>query len=287
MIPALLLFALVANAQVPSSKDAAPPIEFSCPMDKEVRAKGPGKCPRCGMKLEAGISDLLEFPVSLKTLPAPVRAGRKATLQFRVLDPKNGRPVRDFEVVHEKLFHLFLVDEELQHFEHVHPEARPDGSFHLDTVLPRTGIYRMLCDFYPKGGTPQFVPKTLTTAGYSKPLRKPDLKPDLARKQGENLSVGLSLEPPNPIAGQKTLMFFTVDPASGLEPLLGAWGHLLAVSDDRIDMIHEHPAIADGGPVIQFNVIFPREAAYRVWVQFQRAGKVNTVAFTVPVAQLR
>ena len=52
-------------------------------------------------------------------------------------------------------------------------------------------------------------------------------------------------------------------------------------------LIHEHPFLADGGPQVQFNIIFPREAVYRIWVQLQRQGQVNTVAFTVPVSRLR
>ena len=64
-------------------------------------------------------------------------------------------------------------------------------------------------------------------------------------------------------------------------------GHLLTASHDLIDFIHEHPFVADGGPQVQFNVIFPREGMYRVWVQFQRQGTVNTVAFTLPVSKLR
>jgi hypothetical protein len=59
------------------------------------------------------------------------------------------------------------------------------------------------------------------------------------------------------------------------------------VSDDLVDTIHDHPFIADGGPDMQFNIFFPREAAYRVWIQFQRKGVVNTVAFTIPVTALR
>ena len=287
MIFALLFFALAAKAQAPPAESVSSPVEFSCPMDRDVLTKGPGKCPKCGMKLEAAIPNLKEYPVKIATRPAPAPAGRKTSIELRVLDPETGAAVREFEVIHEKPFHLFLVSEDLEYFEHAHPGARPDGAFQLDTVLPAPGIYRLLCDFYPKGGTPQLVPKTLTTAGYAAPLRKADLARDLAPKQAENLRVTLRLEPPNPIAGQKTLMFFTVDPGAGLEPLLGAWGHLLTVSADRIDMIHEHPAIADGGSVVQFNVIFPREAMYRVWVQFQRAGIVNTAVFTVPVAQLR
>ena len=37
---------------------------------------------------------------------------------------------------------------------------------------------------------------------------------------------------------------------------------------------------------IQFNLTFPRPRPYRVWVQFQRMGVVNTVHFDVPVKEL-
>ena len=52
---------------------------------------------------------------------------------------------------------------------------------------------------------------------------------------------------------------------------------MLAVSNDLIDMMHEHPLLADGGPRLEFEMVFPRPGAYRVWVQFQSAGIVNTV----------
>ena len=83
------------------------------------------------------------------------------------------------------------------------------------------------------------------------------------------------------------MLFFKVKPADGLEQYIGAWAHMLAVSNDLIDTIHSHPFIADGGPQLQFNIFFPREATYRLWVQFQRKGVVNTVAFTLPVEQLK
>ena len=94
------------------------------------------------------------------------------------------------------------------------------------------------------------------------------------------------MEPDRPIAGIKTMLFFELDQAEGLQPYLGAWGHLLAASSDLIDMIHAHPAWEEGGPRIQFNVIFPRPGIHRVWAQFQRNGVVNTVSFNVPVTEL-
>jgi len=118
------------------------------------------------------------------------------------------------------------------------------------------------------------------------PLDAAKLSPDLTEKRSANLDVELVTEPTTPIAGMKTRLLFRLKPADGIEPYLGAWGHMLAVSDDLLDVMHTHPLLADGGPRIQFNMIFPRARMYRVWVQFQRAGRVNTAAFNVPVAAL-
>jgi hypothetical protein len=263
-------------------------VEFICPMDRDVRSKTPGKCPRCGITLVANLPEPVEYPVDLHVDPPQIPAGRPISLEFRIADPQTGAPVKQFEMVHEKLFHLFIVSQDLQYFAHVHPQL--DGAvFRLETSLPKPGTYRLLADFYPTGGTPQLTPKTITTAGYTVPLEAaiPHLAPDLAAKHAENLTAELKLDPPEPLAGKKTMLFVHLTPGDGIEPYIGAWAHLLAVSDDMVDTIHEHPFIADGGPDMQFNIFFPREAMYRVWIQFQRKGVVNTVAFTIPVTALR
>ena len=94
-----------------------------------------------------------------------------------------------------------------------------------------------------------------------------------------NLTASLTMDPPQAV--------FDLDFGDGLEPYLGAWGHMLAASEDLVDLIHNHPFLAEGGSRVQFNMIFPRAGLYRVWVQFQRKGVVNTVAFNVPVVELR
>ena len=58
---------------------------------------------------------------------------------------------------------------------------------------------------------------------------------------------------------------------------------MLIASDDLIDMIHTHPFLADGSPEVQFKLIFPRARVYRMWVQFQRNGIINTAHFDIPV----
>jgi hypothetical protein len=261
-------------------------IQFVCPMDPEVRSTQPGKCPRCGMTLRAGIPDQIEYPLHLDVTPRQVPVGRELELAFHVTDPA-GRLVKHFEIVHEKLFHLFIVSQDLEFFAHVHPILAADGIFRLKQTLPKAGTYRLLGDYYPTGGVPQLTPIAITTEGDIGPLIPANLRPDVSPQHGENIEVELSTDPPVPIAGKKTLLFFKVKPAEGLEQYIGAWAHMLAVSDDLVDMIHTHPTIADGGPNLQFDLYFPRESTYRIWVQFQRLGKVNTVVFTLPVSRLK
>jgi len=257
---------------------------YICPMDPDVRSNSPGKCSRCGMALVAGLPDPVEYHMHLDVSPKPIRTGQPANLTFEIHDPWKDRPVSNFQIVHEKLFHMFLVSQDLQVFLHNHPTLGSDGNFHYEYAFPKPGMYRVLGDFYPDGATPQLITKTVIVPGAGpKPA---SLTRDYAPKDTENMTVELTTDPPQPISGFKTQMYFRVKPGEGLEKYLAAWGHMLAASDDLIDMIHEHPFIADGGPLIQFNVIFPRARAYRVWVQFQRKGVVNTARFDIPVKAL-
>jgi hypothetical protein len=236
------------------------------------------------MALVAGLPDPVEYHLDLSVAPRPLKPGQPASLTFEVHDPWKNRPVTNFQVVHEKLFHMFVVSQDLEVFLHNHPTLGADGKFHYDYAFPKPGMYRVLGDFYPDGATPQLIAKTVIVPGPAP--KAPARARDYGPKDAENLSVELSTEPQQPISGSTTQVLFKVKPGDGLEKYLGAWGHMLVASADLIDMIHEHPFIADGGPQVQFNVVFPRAKSYRVWVQFQRKGVVNTAYFDIPVKEL-
>jgi len=286
----LMTASVIAQTVVPSAPGAIPgapppPLDYVCPMHPDLRSATPGKCPRCGMSLILGVPDPLEYLLDLTLTPRTPKPNQPVDLLFQVKDPKTAAPVKRFEVIHEKLFHMFIVSQDLDFFLHDHPVMSEDGTFHYQGSLPKAGMYRVLADYYPAGGTPQLTDKTIFVPGGSWQPRHPD--PDLAAKHTGNMDVELTTDPPVPLAGQKTMMFFRLSPADGLEQYLGAWAHMLAASDDLIDLIHTHPFLADGGPQLQFNVIFPRARTYRLWVQFQRKGVVNTAVFTVPVSILK
>jgi hypothetical protein len=258
---------------------------FYCPMDPDIRATRAGKCSRCGMQLIEGAPDILECPVDLKINPAVPRVSEATRLIFGLTNPRTRLPVRNFQIVHEKLYHVFVVSQDLSFFAHVHPEREGDEDFHLDVHFPKPGMYRVLSDFYPTGVSPQLITSTVIVPGDTVSTA-PKLAVDTTPKQTENANVTLSIAPSRVIARESTSLIFRIGPAQGLEQYLGAWGHMLAASEDLIDMAHHHPVAADvDGKELRFDVTFPRAGMYRVWVQFQRLGVVNTVAFNIAVAE--
>jgi len=280
---ALIVFLLSVGfvcGRVQTTPDPSKDPVYFCPMDRDVRSNTPGNCSRCGMKLVAAVPDPIEYHLDLVITPRIPKPGEKVRLKFDVHDPWKNNPVKKFNIVHEKLFHAFIVSEDLQVFVHDHPVWVNDA-FQYEMTLPKPGMYRILGDFYPEGATPQLIAKTIFVAGNASP--PPPLTRDYSPKSGQNIKVEFSTFPAQPAAGKNTQMRFTITPADGLEKYLGAWGHMLAASDDLIDMMHTHPFIADGSPQIQFDLTFSRARMYRVWVQFQRNGVVNTVHFDIPV----
>lgn len=261
-------------------------------MDPDIRSAKPGICPRCGMKLVRGLPEAIEYPVHITTTPAVLAPGEDVQLDFRIADPKTGKTVRDFEIVHDKYFHLFIVSQDTTFFVHEHPTPMPDGTFRFHVRFPKPALYRVLSDFYPSFGTPQLIVNTLIVPGEGLTFDAPKLEPTVEPQTAANLTAELITEPAQPIAGAKTLLFFRLTPDDGIETYLSAWGHMMAASSDLIDMIHTHPIyVTDPNEgaykQIQFNVIFPRPGVYKLWVQFQRKGVVNTVIFNVPVAELK
>jgi hypothetical protein len=100
----------------------------------------------------------------------------------------------------------------------------------------------------------------------------------------------VTLTAPPLAAGREAVLTFEVNdartgaPATDLEPYLGAAGHLFMVSADLTDADHSHPTdFATTGPRLSFHIRPPHSGTYKLWVQFQRSGRVVTVPFIVPV----
>jgi len=289
-------------AHASSGQPPAVPAAYLCPMHPDIVTRAAGACPRCGMPLTpADPFDAREFLVDLTSTPAAPRAGAKTRVRLTVREPASRAIVRDFVEVHEKPYHLFVVSQDLEHYDHVHPSQQADGSYVVDVTLPRPGFYQLYSDFLPLGGLPQVVTRSIATAGFRGTVasQRARLVPDetLTRKAG---GMRVTLTPPQDglVAGRdETLQYHIVDDATGapiadLEPYLAAFGHTLVLSEDTIHYVHAHPVEslpdgrlpAAGGPHLTFKAMLPKPGRYRLWTQVKRRGVVSTVSFTVAAA---
>ena len=297
----------------------APELETAwvCPMHPDFTMDIMGQCPRCGMNLvRSAPFDVRDYRLDFRTSPAVVNAGQKATLFFKVSHPGSGATVEKFESVHERQYHLFVISQNMEHFEHIHPVEQSDGTWTIDVTLPKPGYYKVLSDFMPTGGSSQFLARPLVTAGY-----QGDLVTDSAHlvadtnmtKVSDDITATLSLDPQVFEVGLYGHMkFHLTDTATGrpitdLQTYLGAFGHTLIMSEDMVDYVHSHPldilAQADddggpprflippgadleklrGGPDVTFEGLMPKPGRYRAWTQFRRNDKIHTFAFTFNV----
>jgi hypothetical protein len=283
------------SGQAPKAAIANPDTAtFWCPMHPDVRGRAGDKCPQCGMALvRTPATDTRPYTLDFEMVPRALRPLQTGRVRFFVRDPRTGGVVRRFSLVHERVFHLFIISRDLDHFAHVHPRLHANGLLDVEVTVPRPGAYQLIADFLPEGGAPQLVQRSFVTAGYTAALAAvPALRPDAADKVVGGTRVKLTM--PEPFAGREQLITFDVldettgAPAGDLEPYLGATGHLLVASADLAVASHAHPIADINGSRsnIVFEVLFPRPGDYRLWVQFQRRGQVITTAFTVPVPSL-
>ena len=165
---------------------------FVCPMHPDQRGPRGGRCPRCGMLLVATEpASVGAYLLDIEMKPAVVRPGQPVEVEFLVSHPVTGSRVRRFELMHERIFHLFVVSHDLQYFAHVHPTQIRDGGLRVTITVPTAGAYQLIADFLPEGGSPQLIQRSFLTAGYDGPLAD---VPTLATDTGDKIVSRTSCE---------------------------------------------------------------------------------------------
>jgi heavy metal-binding protein len=262
--------------------------QFWCPMHPDERSDVRGTCGICGMTLvRMPPAAFATYPVDLRVTPTLTGARLRLAVTHPAT-PRQGsgqarRIVRRFSIVHERPMHLFIVGDGLDYFAHEHPAPQRDGVFMLDVRLPRPGPYMAIAEFLPEGGTPQTFQQMFTTGeAFGRPASPPI---DTGPKTVDGVRV--SLDASKVKAGDTKALAFRIEdatsgaPVTDLEPYLGASAHLLIVPTDLTEAIHGHPTDEGHGPELSFAPLIPRPGFYKLWVQFQRAGRVSTVSFVI------
>jgi hypothetical protein len=242
------------------------------------------------------------FNVNVQFDPPTPQAGKPTHLSLVITEQKVGEPINQFDIIHDKLMHLIIVNiEDLSHFAHIHPRLDEEtGIFHITHTFAKAGKYKMWIDVKPKDGIQILTAFAFNVEG--QPVHSPAT---IAHEQtrvknvvadGQSYQVTLNCQPERLVAGMDTKMTFEIRDANGkpirnLEPLMAAGGHCVIIDAGAREFLHVHPAeeITDdvaswrGGPSVSFLANFPKPGLYRTWGQFQHEGRLLTADFTFEV----
>jgi hypothetical protein len=202
-----------------------------------------------------------------------------------------GKAINKFDSFQEKLMHLIVVRDDLQSFTHLHPDYKGNGRFNVSSSFPSPGSYTLISDYKPSGQKETVSLMNLTIPG-SVPLPK-NLEKYEKSKVSSNTKVNLNFSQENIKAGQEVTLKFDLKEASNnqpikdLQPYLGEKGHLVVIKSSSplavSDYIHAHALKDTPDGQVHFITSFPQTGTYKLWVQFNRNGKINTADFWVNV----
>ena len=245
--------------------------------------------------------EMVNYNVNVQFDPATSQAGKPANLSLVVTEKKVGEPIKQFDIIHDKLLHLIIVNsEDLSHFAHIHPNLdKETGIFHIAHTFAKAGKYKMWIDAKPKGGMQILTAFAFNVKG--QPVHSPaNITSDKTFVKevvidGQSYQVTLDFQRENLGVGRNTKMTFEIrdadrKPISNLEPLMAAGGHCVIIEANGREFLHVHPAeevddVASwrGGPSVSFLANFPKPGIYRAWGQFQHEGRLLTADFTFEV----
>lgn len=245
-------------------------------------------------------------PVTMTLATAEPAAVGRDVHAVVMLKTGSGKPVapEDLLVTHTRKLHLLIVDPTLSDYQHVHPEPTKRPGEWAFTFTPRlAGAYRVFGDFTPAAtarGLYASVDLDVRAAGAVAPAA-PSLSPAAGQRQPSTHERGgvtftLTASPDPARAGQPIDLRFALSRADGgavpLEPVMGAFAHLVAFDAERSGFAHLHPTEVDllkapdaKHPVLNFKLTIPRAGRYVVWAQVNLAGTETFVPFDLEVSQ--
>lgn len=206
---------------------------------------------------------------------------------------QHGKPLTsdDLKVVHMHKIHLLIADPTLSDFQHVHPQPTPTPGSYLFRFTPKKeGGYRAWADITPsESGVQQYAKADL---GEPKP-------PEIDTTESTIAAFGdmrfvLAFDKP-PLAGAESTGSVTItndkgEPLTVLEPLMGAYAHVVGIYDDYTTVAHTHPLgdppqdeTARGGPAILFHLAPVRPGFIKLFVQVKVNSKEIFVPFGIKV----
>jgi hypothetical protein len=222
----------------------------------------------------------------------PAETGRevRALVGLRTAGGKAIEPA-DLLVTHTRRLHLLLIDPTLGDYQHLHPEpGRGRDGWEFAFTPGRAGTYRIFADFTPAAtGRGLYASVDLNVRD-----RTPPLRGGASVGAPDGVAFELKSQPVPAKAGKPIELRFAMRRRDGgalaLEPVMGAYAHLVAFDAERSGFAHLHPVESGVAPVpaasevtLDFKLTIPRAGRYVIWAQVSLGGRETFRAFELAV----
>jgi hypothetical protein len=189
--------------------------------------------------------------------------------------------VTDFDVEHERRMHLIVVRRDLTGYRHLHPAMDGSGRWSVRLPAGAPGVHRAYADFSTGGhahtlATDLFVPGAFAPRPLPAPAPVDEADGYAAELTADEVAAGGTAELAYRLRREGRAL-------TGVEPYLGADGHLVALREGDMAFLHVHPEASDHPGTIRFGATLPSAGRYRLFLQFKHDGVVRTVAHTLVV----
>jgi hypothetical protein len=223
-----------------------------------------------------------EVGYSLDGLQVRERPDGIGEVRFRI-DDHRGEPVTDYVEELTKELHLYVVNDDLTVFRHLHPTRADDGTWSAPFDVPEAGGYRVVAEFVARdeGGNGDHVV-------LGRPLALPPGDPGDTVAGDDVVSVTVAQAPST---GPDGLLRLVVRDAEGdpvnLGTYLGAYGHVTGFHTGTGAMVHLHPLdapdLTEDGSGLTFHSDIARAGDYRLFAQVRVDGFLHTVPVELTV----
>ncbi len=233
--------------------------------------------------------------VKLELNPASAFAvGKTTQVTLKITNTEDGKPLTldDLKEAHTKKLHLLIVDPSLTDYHHIHPIAGKNaGEFVFDFTPNKNDSYRVWADVIPVAtGKQEYVMTDMGSAAKDKAIISKATSMT-SKVDGYNFTLALDSEPK---AGSAVMGKITVTkdgkPFTQLEPVMGAFAHVVGFTEDYNSVMHIHPMGKEptsdtqrGGPKLEFH-IEPKKAGFvKMFAQVKIDGKDIFAPFAIMV----
>lgn len=222
--------------------------------------------------------------------------GKTRIVVIRLSQLQNGKPLTldELKEVHTEKVHLLIINDTLDDYSHVHPVALTEpGLYQFEWTPKKQGAFRIWADLVPLSTNSQEY--AIADLTQDKVEGAAIDKSTQMESTVNDYHFRLVFENPDLVAGKAVMGSVMVtdskgNPVTWLEPIMGAYAHIVGFSQDRNTVVHIHPMGIEpktptdkGGPMLKFH-LEPEQAGFvKLFVQVRINGKeiIAPFAFTV------